>query len=172
VPGGLALSESEKAVALADSPEAQFQPVDNASDPAFTEVAEEPMGPYEYSPASEPTVTTPLEVLQAIEGLKVGKAPGANGIPKRVLRHLPKHAITFLTKVFDAVLRRQYFPTVWKHARAVPILKPGKDPTLPSSYRPICLLDNIRKLFERILLSRDLLEVNERGMLRDEQFDF
>jgi hypothetical protein len=36
-PGGLALSDSERAEALADSLKAQFQPVDDPSDPAFTE---------------------------------------------------------------------------------------------------------------------------------------
>jgi len=52
------------------------------------------------------------------------------------------------------------------------ILKPGKDPALPSSYQPISLLDAIRKLFEKILLSRILHEVSERGLMRDEQFGF
>jgi hypothetical protein len=113
-----------------------------------------------------------LEVIKAIKGLKAGKTPGPNGIPNSVLRHLPKRAITFLTKVFNAVLRRQYFPPVWKHARVLSILKPGKDPTQPSSYRPISLLDTVGKLFEKILLTRILREVNERGLLRDEQFGF
>jgi hypothetical protein len=54
----------------------------------------------------------------------------------------------------------------------VSILKPGKDPTLPSSYRPISLLDTGGKLFEKILLTSILREVNERGLLRDEQFGF
>jgi hypothetical protein len=54
----------------------------------------------------------------------------------------------------------------------VSILKPGKDPTLPSSYRPISLLDTVGKLFEKILLARVLREVNERDLLRDEQFGF
>jgi hypothetical protein len=136
-PGGLALSDSEKAEALADSLEAQFQPVNDPSDAGFTERVDVEMRAYEYAPASEPTLTTPSEVIKAIKGLKVGKAPGPNGIPNRVLRHLPKRAIAFLTKVFNAVLRRQYFQPVWKHARVLPILKPGKDPTQPSSYRPI-----------------------------------
>jgi hypothetical protein len=39
-PGGVALSESEKAEALADSLEAQFQPVDDPSDPEFTELVD------------------------------------------------------------------------------------------------------------------------------------
>jgi hypothetical protein len=61
---------------------------------------------------------------------------------------------------------------MWKHARVISILKPGKDPALPSSYRPISLLDTIGKIVEKILLSRILHEVGERGLLRDEQFEF
>jgi hypothetical protein len=52
------------------------------------------------------------------------------------------------------------------------ILKPGNDPALTSSYRPIILLDTIGKLFEKILLARILHEVNLRGQERDEQFGF
>jgi len=52
------------------------------------------------------------------------------------------------------------------------ILKLGKDPALPSSYRPIILLDTIGKLFEKILVARILHEVSERGLMRDEQFRF
>jgi hypothetical protein len=74
--------------------------------------------------------------------------------------------------VFNAVLRRQYFPAAWKHARVVSILKPGTDPALPSSYRPISLLDIVGKLLEKILLNGVLKEVNKSGLLRDEQFGF
>jgi hypothetical protein len=142
------------------------------SDPAVTELVNEAMCAYEYAYASEPKLTSPSEVLQATRGLKVGKAPSSNEKPNRVLRHLPKRAITFLTKVFNAVLRGQCFPSAWKHARVVSILKPEKDPTLPSSYRPINLLETLGKLFEKILLDRVLREVNERGLLRDEQVGF
>jgi hypothetical protein len=115
VPGGLALSDSERPEALAESLEAQFQPVNDLSNPAVNEA----MRAYECAPASEPKLTSPSEVLQAIRGLRIGKAPGLNGVPNRVLRHLPKRAITFLTKVFNSVLRSQYFPAAWKHARGI-----------------------------------------------------
>jgi hypothetical protein len=130
------------------------------------------MRAYEYAPASEPKLTSPSGVLQFIRGIKVGKTPGPNGFPNKVPRHLHKRAITYLTKLFNAVLRRQYFPSAWKHARVLSILKPGKDPMLPSSYRPINLLDTVGKFFEKILLARVLREVNERGFLGDEQFGF
>ena len=52
------------------------------------------------------------------------------------------------------------------------ILKPGKDPELPSSYGPISLLDRMGKLFEKILLARVLGEVSGSGLFCDEQFGF
>ena len=54
----------------------------------------------------------------------------------------------------------------------ISILKPGKDPALPSSYRPISLLDRIGELFERIILCTILHVVGKRGLMRDEQFWF
>ena len=52
------------------------------------------------------------------------------------------------------------------------IQKPGKDPALPSSYRPISQLDTIGNLFEKIPLSRNLCEMSGSGLLRNEQFGF
>jgi hypothetical protein len=54
----------------------------------------------------------------------------------------------------------------------ISILKQGKDPTLSSSHKPISLLDNVGELFGKMLLSWVLTEINERGLLRDEQFGF
>jgi hypothetical protein len=73
--------------------------VNDPLEPAFIEVFNEAMRSYEYAPASEPKLISLSEVLQAIKGLKVGKASGPNGTPNRILIHLPKYAITFLTNV-------------------------------------------------------------------------
>jgi hypothetical protein len=54
----------------------------------------------------------------------------------------------------------------------ISILKPGKDPALLLSDRPISLLDTIGKLFEKILLAGILHKVNLRGLMRDKQFGF
>ena len=54
----------------------------------------------------------------------------------------------------------------------ISLRKQGKDPTQPSSYRPISLLDTIGNLFEKILLTRILYEVVERVLLRNEEFGF
>jgi hypothetical protein len=103
--GGTGLSDSEKTKALANSLDAQYRPVNDPSSSAVIEVPNEAMRVYGYAPSSEPKLTCPSEVLEAIKGLNVGKAPG----PNRALRHLPKRA-TFITKLFNALVRRQYIP--------------------------------------------------------------
>ena len=52
---GIALSDSEKAEALADSLEDQFQLLNKPSLPAVIEVADEVMRAYLFAPASEPS---------------------------------------------------------------------------------------------------------------------
>jgi hypothetical protein len=68
----LALSDSEKAEALSNLLEAQFQPVNDTSSPAVTEAVDEVMRAYTYTPASEPKLTSPSEVQVAIQRLKFG----------------------------------------------------------------------------------------------------
>jgi len=41
----------------------------------------EAMRTYSFAPASEPKLSNPMEVQDIIQGLKVGMAPGPNGIP-------------------------------------------------------------------------------------------
>jgi hypothetical protein len=62
------------------------------------------------------------------------------------MKHYTKLLITLLTKVFNTLLLRQYFPPALKHARMKSILKPGKVPTLPPSHRSANLLDSVGKL--------------------------
>jgi hypothetical protein len=130
-PGGTVLSDPEKAEALANTLESQFQLVNDPSDPVVIEKVTEALQAYYYASASEPKLTNPMEVEDAIRGLKVGKAPGPSGLPNRALKHLPQRAISLLVALFNAALLAKYFPPVWKHARVISILKPGKDPSLP-----------------------------------------
>jgi len=51
---------------------------------------------YFFTPASEPKLTNPDEVHEAIRGLQFSKDPGPNGIPNRALKHLPKRAVCLL----------------------------------------------------------------------------
>ena len=117
--------------------------------PAIIEMVVVGLRSYFLTPASEPKLTNPEEVQEAIRGFTFSKSPGANNIPNRPLKHLPQRAVSLLVHIFNAVLLTHHFPTAWKYARVISILKLGKDPALPSSYWPISLLDMIGNLFER-----------------------
>ncbi|GFX21446.1 RNA-directed DNA polymerase from mobile element jockey [Trichonephila clavipes] len=65
-----------------------------------------------------------------------------------------------------------YFPNAWKTAVVIPILKPGKNPKLAESHRPISLLPILSQLAEKIISARlnDYLE--KENILVPEQHGF
>jgi len=106
-PQEIALSDSEKAEDPADC---KFQPVTDPSVPAGIEMVDLALMSYFLTPASLPKLTNPDEVREAIRSLKVSNAPGVNGIPNRVLKHLPQRAVSLLAQILKAVLRTHLFP--------------------------------------------------------------
>ena len=98
---------------------------------------------YFLTPASEPKLTNTDEVQEAIRGLKVSKDPGPNGIPNMALNHLPQRAVSLLP-IFSV---RFSSPITSLQCESmldvISILRPGKDPALPSYYRPNSPLDTI-----------------------------
>jgi hypothetical protein len=113
-PGGIALSDSGKAEALDDNVETQFQPVTVPSVPADIETVNVGLRYYFMAPPSDPNLTNPEVVQEAIRCLKVSKDPGPNGIPNRALKHLPQGAVSLLVLNFNAILTH-HVPTAWKH---------------------------------------------------------
>jgi len=117
-------------------------------------------------------LTNPYEVRRKIFLLKPRASPGADGITSVLLRHLSKKALIFLTNIFNHLLRMSHFPSAWKRATVIPIPKPNKPPSYPSSYRPISLLSIVSKLFERIIANRLVTYVSQQRLLPPEQFGF
>jgi hypothetical protein len=91
------------------------------SDLELTQIFDKTMRAYNYAVAGERTSTNLSKVLWTIWRIKIGKTAGPTGIQNRVLRHLPKRAITILTKVFNEFLRRQYLTPVWQHTHMASI---------------------------------------------------
>jgi hypothetical protein len=67
-PGGVALSDSEKAEVLADNLVTQFQPVTDSLIPAVIETVNVGLRSYFMAPAGQPKLTNPEEVQEAIRG--------------------------------------------------------------------------------------------------------
>ncbi|KAK7899409.1 hypothetical protein WMY93_020262 [Mugilogobius chulae] len=98
-------------------------------------------------------------------------SPGKDEVSYAMLRNLGEVGILYLLELYNRVWREGKLPRAWKEAVIVPIRKPGKDPTVPSNYRPIALTSNVCKVMERMVVERlsyyleknELLSVHQSG---------
>lgn len=61
--------------------------------------------------------------------------------------------LTLHLQMFNECKSSHKIPNIWRKAKVRALLKPGKDPASPKSYKPIYLLCHTYKLFERIVLN-------------------
>uniref|UniRef100_A0A6M2DME9 Putative rna-directed dna polymerase from mobile element jockey n=1 Tax=Xenopsylla cheopis TaxID=163159 RepID=A0A6M2DME9_XENCH len=112
------------------------------------------------------------KIYESIRSSKAGKTPGPDRISNYILKMLPPKALRYITILFNSIIRIKYYPTQWKTARIILIPKPGKDPTQPSSYRPISLLPSISKIFEKIILEKITSASKIQSLIPKQQFGF
>ena len=86
----------------------------------------------------------------AISSLSVGKASGPDGIDTRILLEASSELSQPLCDLFNASLTSCVVPSDWKCSNVCAVFKKG-DPSNPSNYRPISLLNTMEKVFERII---------------------
>eukprot|EP00111_Clytia_hemisphaerica_P013078 TCONS_00038411-protein len=97
--------------------------------------------------------TSPLEVLNIITKLNNNKSVGPESIPAAFLKILAPDISITLSKLFNESLTQGHFPDCLKSAKITPVHK--KDSLIDLiNYRPISLLSNISKIFEKILHDR------------------
>jgi exonuclease III len=94
------------------------------------------------------------ELKEAIKEIKIGKAPGFDGIHPEFLVHLGRRALQWLTKFFSHILQTGRIPKAFKKSKVIAVLKPNKPHDRTESYRPIALLSCCYKLLERLILNR------------------
>ena len=117
------------------------------------------------------TSVTPGEIRSAINRCNRNSACGYDRIPYLVIDKAHAHRPDLLTHLFESSITIGYFPVAWKRANCVVIPKGGKhDPHMPRSYRPISLLSNISKVFEKLVAKRIAQAAIEVGALSSTQF--
>ena len=87
--------------------------------------------------------------------MSAGKAPGPDGIPAEIYKNLPP-LYPYIAKIINGILTRGIIPRELRHICVVPLSKPGKDPQLPSSKRPISFLRTSMEIMECIITQRIL----------------
>ncbi|UYV73528.1 hypothetical protein LAZ67_10003973 [Cordylochernes scorpioides] len=134
------------------------------------EKEDQPNITYNHQQEKMLTMTTPNEVKEVIKYLANHKAPGHDNITPQMAKNLPIKWIVFLAGVFNAALHLCYYPKVWKHAIIIPI--PKKSAKSPEDLRPISLLPTIGKIYERIILRRLQMYLDNSNFIIPQQFGF
>ena len=88
------------------------------------------------------------EVRDAMGRSQRKKACGADGFPAGLVKDLCKsdEFTCTLTMFINLCIKYAWWPDCWNELLITPILKPGKDPALPPSYRPIHIASVIAKI--------------------------
>lgn len=90
-------------------------------------------------------------VKQAINKTNPSKALGLDDLAPLMLKKLGDSGISSLTTTINISLGSLVVPNIWKTARVIPLLKPGKPADEASSHRPISLLSPIAKIIEKLI---------------------
>ncbi|CAI6376028.1 unnamed protein product [Macrosiphum euphorbiae] len=102
----------------------------------------------------ESNLFTMEEIVEAGRSLPRAKAPGPDGVPDEVLRVIVQIRPDLLLNTFNECVKTGIFFESWKIATLVLLRKRDKPLDQPSSYTPLCLINSIGKLFERLLKVR------------------
>lgn len=92
-------------------------------------------------------------------------SPGEDGIPYIMIRQLSENSLKYLLEFYNTIFLNDKFPQKWKDALIIPILKPGKDSTDASSYRPIALISCLSKILEKILNKRLMWYLEKQNLI-------
>jgi len=93
------------------------------------------------------------DVLKEILKLNSTKACQESDIPTRVIKENSEIFADFLLSPLNNTIKEGHFPDILKLADVTPIFKKGSK-NLKENYRPISILPNISKIFERPLFDQ------------------
>jgi hypothetical protein len=94
------------------------------------------------------TLETCEELETALLSVKPGKAAGLYGVYPEFIKNSGRKPKEWLVRLFNDILTTGKLPKLFKQAKIVAILRPGKDGTDASHYRPISLLSVVYKKLE------------------------
>jgi exonuclease III/ribonuclease HI len=112
------------------------------------------------------------ELKLALYGLRKKTAPGADRVSNEFLLKIPVVGLMAILRLFNLIWKTGRLPRAWKHSIVQPILKPGKDPHVAASYRPISLTSTLCKLMERVINARLTWYLEKFSLLSNVQSGF
>ena len=150
---GEMLSDLEVAGKFADSFALQFQTRGNIQDEDFyRSVVSANISVSDNLPMND--LFQLSELRMAMQSVNVKSTTGHDFFHNQFLSNLPTPLHQNLLDMLNDAWVRGLFHSDFKLSILVPLPKPGKDPSVVGSYRPIALLSCLGKLFERLIHQR------------------
>lgn len=124
--------------------------------------------------SSDNLLTGPFSVseLEAVLVNLSDSAPGLDGFAYSFIVKASKGAQSYFLSLINFYFLQGYCPDSWKEQIVLPLLKPDKDASCASSYRPIALSSVLCKIMEHLLKIRLDWFVESNGILPDCQHGF
>lgn len=116
-------------------------------------------------------VFTFLELTNVLKSVK-DSAPGHDGIPYSFIVKADDSFQKYFLELINCIFLSGRPPRTWKSQLIMPILKPGKDPNDPRSYRPIALSSVLTKILEHLIKNRLEWFLESQELLGKFQFGF
>ena len=118
---------------------------------------------------------TAQDVFEAINALNGTFSTGVDNLPAWFIKRIRCHLVLPLLTIFRKSLSTGEIPLDWKYSIIIPVLKEGKNPNAPESYRPISLTSAVCKILEKIvhkymmhyLSQNSILSPNQHGFLKN-----
>ena len=112
------------------------------------------------------------EILDIINSLNMNKASGPNSIPPRILLLIKTQLAKPLAAIFNLSIEKGIYMDKLKISKIVAIYKNKGDKLQCQNYRPISLLSNINKIFEKLMHKRLYNFLEDQLIIFAKQFGF
>ncbi len=113
------------------------------------------------------SVITADEITSALQNLKKGKSPGADGIPIDLFIDCEKSLNPLLCDLFNYILENESYPADWALGLINPVHKGGSDSV--ENFRKISILPAISKILENVMNTR--LEFVDNALKLEDPFN-
>ena len=111
------------------------------------------------------------EICKIISQFKIDKATGPCSIPSKILNLIKFEISKPLSLIINLSFETGIHPDKLKTAQVIPVFKKGSK-LLTSNYRPISLLSNLNKIFEKAMYTRIYNFLNNQNCFYPLQFGF
>ena len=113
--------------------------------------------------------STNAEVCSIIDELKTKKAQRYTDVEIKFIEYGKLIIFPIINNLFNLCIETGLFPNCLKIAEVIPNYKKG-DQNMPTTYRPILLLSQLDKIFEKMLFSRLFSYLDKNQLLSKNQF--